>query len=78
MLIEVGVVSQVNRGRNSSLLAGVFFGGGIVDCFTGVDISSAACDFFAFHFTLNRSRSGSRTIRPRITFNLPASSSKII
>jgi hypothetical protein len=30
------------------LWARVFSGGGIVDDFTGVDISSAACDFFAF------------------------------
>src|SRR5277367_5367319 len=59
------------------LWAGVF-GGGIVDSFTGGDVSSVACDFFAFFFTLNRLRLGSRTIRPRITLNLPASSSKII
>lgn len=49
--------------------AGVFSGGGIVDGFTGVDISSVACDFLALFFTLNKSRLGSKTIRPRITLN---------
>src|SRR5277367_2245231 len=56
--------------------AGVFPGGGIVDGFTGVDVSSVA--LLPFFFTLNRSRLGSKTIRPRITLNLPASVSKII
>jgi hypothetical protein len=30
------------------LWAGIFSGGGIVDGFTGVDVSGTACDFLAF------------------------------
>src|SRR5271154_5936577 len=55
-------------GFGGVLAVGVLPGGGMSDDFAGVDGSSVA--LFVFFLTLNKSRFGSKTMRPKITLNL--------